>query len=258
MDEVQTKQPTEHVVVPWNPLLALLLVIVLYVVAQAFGELILSLVPQLLGWSAAQTQEWITNNVAGQFAYVFIVEALTIAGLLLFLKRHKTKVSVLGMKRPRLRDAGYGLMAYPIYFLIFAVITVIASQLIPSLNVTQKQELGFDNVQGTVPLVLTFISLVILPPLVEEFLFRGFLYTSMRKYLKFIGAALVTSLLFAVAHLPAGGAAGPLYIAAIDTFLLSLVLCFLREKTGSLWAGITLHALKNCVAFVSLFILATR
>jgi len=58
--------------------------------------------------------------------------------------------------------------------------------------------------------------------------------------------------------LPEGGAAGPLYIAALDTFILSLVLIYLREKTGSLWASITLHAVKNGVAFMALFVLHPR
>ena len=60
------------------------------------------------------------------------------------------------------------------------------------------------------------------------------------------------------AHLAEGGAAGPLWIGFIDTFILSLVLCYLRVKTGSLWAGITLHALKNGIAFVALFVIGTR
>ena len=41
----------------------------------------------------------------------------------------------------------------------------------------------------------------------------------------------------------------------LDTFILSLVLIYLREKTGGLWASITLHAFKNGVAFVALFAL---
>jgi membrane protease YdiL (CAAX protease family) len=104
-------------------------------------------------------------------------------------------------------------------------------------------------------LTLTFVSLVILPPITEEILVRGFLYSSLKKALPLIWAALLTSAMFAIAHLPEGGASGPLYIAALDTFVLSLVLIYLREKTGGLWASITLHAIKNGVAFAALFIL---
>ena len=84
---------------------------------------------------------------------------------------------------------------------------------------------------------------------------RGLLYSSLKKAMPIAGAAVITSLIFAAAHLPEGGAAGPLYVAAIDTFILSLVLVYLREKTGSLWSSITLHSFKNGVAFVLLFVL---
>jgi membrane protease YdiL (CAAX protease family) len=55
-----------------------------------------------------------------------------------------------------------------------------------------------------------------------------------------------------------GGAAGPLWIGAVDTFTLSLVLVSLREITGNLWAGISLHAAKNGIAFILLFVIAGR
>jgi membrane protease YdiL (CAAX protease family) len=87
---------------------------------------------------------------------------------------------------------------------------------------------------------------------------RGFLYSTLKKALPTAGAVILTSLLFAGAHLPEGGAAGPLYIAALDTFVLSLILIYLREKTGSLWASITLHACKNGVAFLALFVFHAR
>ena len=49
-----------------------------------------------------------------------------------------------------------------------------------------------------------------------------------------------------------------LWIGALDTFILSLFLVFLREATGNLWAGITLHATKNLVAFITLFIIGVK
>jgi len=59
-------------------------------------------------------------------------------------------------------------------------------------------------------------------------------------------AALVTSLVFAAVH--------GQWNVAIDTFALSLVLCALREVTGTIWAGILLHMFKNAIAFYVLFI----
>lgn len=146
-----------------------------------------------------------------------------------------------------------GLAIAPLYYLSYFATILIAGWLAPSLNVDQAQQLGFNPI-GTAQLIVTFVSLVILPPLVEETLMRGYLYTSLKKGLPQISAALVTSAIFASAHLQAGSGAPLLWVAAIDTFVLSLFLIWLREKTGSLWASMTLHALKNGVAFISLFI----
>jgi membrane protease YdiL (CAAX protease family) len=90
---------------------------------------------------------------------------------------------------------------------------------------------------------------------VEEILFRGFLYSGLKKSLPKIWAVLLTCTIFAAPHLLEGGSSGLLWVAGIDTFILSLVLIWLREKTGRLYASMGLHALKNFIAFASLFLL---
>ena len=69
-----------------------------------------------------------------------------------------------------------------------------------------------------------------------------------------IVAALITSIIFATAHLEFGEGAPLLWVAAIDTFVLSLALVYVRERTGRLWGSMGVHALKNTVAFVSIYI----
>jgi membrane protease YdiL (CAAX protease family) len=59
-------------------------------------------------------------------------------------------------------------------------------------------------------------------------------------------AILITSTLFGLIH----GA----WNVGIDTFALSIVLCVVRLKTGSLWASILIHMTKNAIAFYLLFI----
>src|SRR2546427_533138 len=85
-------------------------------------------------------------------------------------------------------------------------------------NLDQKQELGFDHVSGASQRLLAFVSLVLLPPIVEETIFRGFLFSGLRKKLRFAYATLVASLLFAAPHL-LESTGGPLWIAGIDTFV---------------------------------------
>lgn len=190
-----------------------------------------------------------------QFAYVLIVEAFSIGIIYLFLRLYKVGFAAIGLKKPRWSDLGWGLAAVPVYMLIYVITLAILTQLVPGLDVNQRQELGFDNPHGALALTMTFLALVILPPLAEEIMVRGFLYSSLKKALPMIWAVILTSLIFAAAHLSGGGDGNPLYVAAVDTFILSLVLIYLREKTGSLWASIILHACKNGIAFLALFVL---
>lgn len=245
---------TKHPSVPWKPVVGLLFVVAIYFFSQVVGSLVAYIYPLLKHWTKEQATSWLTNSVFAQFLYVLVAELVVIACVYGFLRLYKRDWSLIGLVRLRWRDVAYGLVAVIPYYIIYLIAVSVVSKLIPSLNVQQQQQIGFTNIHGALPLVLTFISLVILPPLTEEILIRGFLYSSLKKGLPLLWAALITSLVFAVAHLPEGGAAGPLYIAAIDTFILSLVLIYLREKTGSLWSSITLHAVKNGVAFLALFI----
>jgi membrane protease YdiL (CAAX protease family) len=252
---VPSPEPARQHKLPWNPLLALIFIVLLYFIAPIIGGLLVSVYPALQGWDLQRTNEWLQQSVYAQFSYVLIAEVITVGALLFFLARYKRKLKDIGLTRPKWMHLGTGILAYPAYFLVFVIMVTLVHALVPGFNIDQEQELGFDTVRGALPLIVTFISLVILPPIVEELTVRGFLFTSLRDRLKYLPAMLITSFVFAAAHLPQGGAAGPLYIAALDTFILSVVLCWLREKTGSLWPGITLHAIKNCVAYVSLFII---
>lgn len=242
--------------VPWKPIIGIVFVLVVFYLSQLFAGAGITIYGSVaLHKTTAQLTAWLNDSIGAQFAYILAAESLAIGAIYLFLRHYKLSFAAIGLGRPRLKYIGYGIAFAPVYYGLYLLTVGIASSLIPGLNVDQAQEIGFDNVHGTLALTLTFISLVILPPLTEEIMVRGMLYSSFKKGLPVLWAILLTSLLFAAAHLPEGGAAGPLYIAALDTFVLSLVLIYLREKTGSLWSSITLHAIKNGVAFVALFVL---
>ena len=240
--------------VPWNPWGGVSFVLVVFYAAQLAAGLLLWVYPLLRRWPAGQTDTWF-NTVPAQFVFILLAETLTVGAIYWFLRCRGLGLSAIGLKKPRWIDAGYALAAVVPYYVLYILTVGVASSLDKGLNVNQQQQLGFNHVQGGPALVMTFISLVILPPLAEEIMVRGFLYSSLKKAMRMRYAVILTSALFAAAHLPEGGTAGPLYIAALDTFVLSLVLIYLREKTGSLWASIGLHAIKNGIAFVALFVI---
>jgi membrane protease YdiL (CAAX protease family) len=239
----------------WRPWVGVIVGLLALFGSQIVIGIILSLYPVIRGWDSTRANNWLTNSVVIQFVFVALAETLTVVIIYYFLKRYKGAFKEIGIRRPKWHDPFYGILGLPVYLVIYFVALNIITHFARNLNVNEKQQLGFNSAHGPVELVLTFISLVILPPIAEEIVFRGIIYTSLKKWLPLWAAVIGTCFLFAAGHLPEGGSAGPLYVAAIDTFSLSLVLIYLREKTGGLWSSMTLHALKNGIAFVALFAL---
>ncbi|HSX44549.1 MAG TPA: type II CAAX endopeptidase family protein [Candidatus Saccharimonadales bacterium] len=239
----------------WGPLTAIWFSIFIYFAAQFAGALIMLGYTHAQGWSKGRTTEWLNHSSYAQFFFVLLVEAITLLGLWWFLKGRHAKPADIGLKRPKWIDIAYALTGFGVYFLIFIVSLTALKHVFIGLNTNQKQDLGFNTSASGLALATIFVALVILPPLVEEILVRGFLYTGLRSKLPVVVAALITSVMFATAHLQFGSGTPLLWSAAIDTFTLSLVLVYLRQKTDRLWASIMLHMLKNGVAFVGLFIL---
>ena len=258
MDKAENPATKKQSVVPWNPWFGIGFAAVVFYASQLFAGVVVMIYPYAQHWSTTRSTDWLNSSTYAQFVYVLLAEAVMLGLLYLYLLRHSSTFKTIGLKRPRWRDPLYGLLAAPAYYVVYLLMVGIVSHYVPGLNVDQHQDIGFSDVHGALQLSLTFISLVVLPPLAEEIMMRGFLYSSLKKIMKIVPAAIATSLIFAALHLPEGGAAGPLYIAALDTFILSLFLVYLREKTGSLWASITLHAIKNGVAFLTLFVIHVK
>lgn len=237
-------------------LIGLFLTVFLYFASQVFGSLLVGIYSLVSHLSLHQVLSWMDSSAYAQFAFTVALYGFMLAGIWLALRLFRWKWQAIGLKTPEWWHVMLGIVAFVPYFILLAIIVNIVKHLFfPSLNLNQKQDIGFNGVSGTLPLIFTFVSLVVVPPFVEEIMMRGFLYTSLKKWLPAIVAAIVVSILFGMAHLPEGGGAGPLWVGAIDTFTLSMVLVSLREVTGNLWAGITLHALKNFIAFAALFLI---
>jgi len=236
----------------WGPFAAIAGVFASFAVSQLLASLLISLAPHILG--LAIDSAWYDTPLS-QFLYVLLAEIISLGILWIFIRRYRGLGIIrkqLGLGRFHIRDIVYAFVGVAAYFgLYFIVLSVISA--IITVDTSGQQDVGFSNAAGGA-LVFTFISLVILPPIVEEITFRGFLYSGIKRRWGIVTAFLVTSIIFGGLH-TLTGKDGLLWIAAIDTFSLSLVLCYLREKTNNIYAGIGLHAIKNFIAFVALFVL---
>ncbi len=240
----------------YNPASAILVTVGGYFAAQIFGGILVVSYGSVKGWNSEQIVDNLGDSVWLSLAfsiaiygfYVFIVHA--------FLRLSKLSLRDIGLKWPKAKIdiLIYVLAGYAVYFVSQIIATVIIKNNVPAIDLNQKQELGFNTYTTGFGLVPIFIALVIIPPIVEEIITRGFLYTGLRKGLNIWWAGVITSVIFGAAHLQWGGSAPLLWAAAIDTFLLSAILIYIREKTDSLYPPIGLHMLKNFMAFLGIFI----
>lgn len=95
--------------------------------------------------------------------------------------------------------------------------------------------------------LLFFFTLGVLPALCEETLFRGFLYTSLRRNLPVFPCIVISAALFSLAHLDAGG--------VTQLFVLGCLFAFVFERTKSLLASMVTHCLWNSGTFTFMILL---
>ena len=93
--------------------------------------------------------------------------------------------------------------------------------------------------------VLSFLALIA-APVAEETFFRGFVFAGVGKRLGFGWGAILSAMLFALAHIDPG--------ALVPIFLLGLLLVWLYARTRSIWACIFTHCLYNSIALLFVII----
>lgn len=157
---------------------------------------------------------------------------------------------------PTWTDIGLAPVGLIVYYLL-ATGLVFLFQLFPWFNVDETQDVGFSPYLVGPERMVAFITLVIIAPIAEEIIFRGWLYQKLKSRfskvttyaISAIISALLVSLLFGLIH--------GQWSVGVDVFAMSLVLCGLRETTGTIYAGILLHMLKNGIAFYFLYVAGT-
>lgn len=180
-------------------------------------------------------------------AAVYSLSAGIVIGVPILLKKSRTSLRDLGLDRaPNWFDLLLAPAGYVIYLVLSTQLIQAAILLIPGFDPVQVQEVGFRYLSHNYELALAFLTLVVIAPVAEEILMRGYLYGKLRRIVPIAIAVIITSVLFGFLH--------GQWNVAIDVFALSLVLTSLREVTGSIWVSILLHMLKNGIAFYVLFI----
>jgi CAAX protease family protein len=121
-------------------------------------------------------------------------------------------------------------------FLVRIVFSLIATQFGPLLT-------DEPPITSTLAVSLLFVWAVIVAPLTEELIFRGFLYRGLAaSRLGVPGAIVVTSVLWAAAH------TDRTWLGHIAVLPAGIALGWLRWQSDATMPGISVHALYNMVA----------
>lgn len=163
-----------------------------------------------------------------------------------FLKQKGAGLRDLGLRQFRLWESTLILLATLVFFWVAVTAAYwLVDVLVPSFNPDQEQVNEFTEAMGT-PLgrAVSFIALVLIPPVLEEISFRGFLFPAFSHRLGVWGAAIVSSALFGLAHFQ--------FNISVYTLVLGLLLCMMYYKLGSIWPGIALHMINNGLAYWTL------
>jgi membrane protease YdiL (CAAX protease family) len=134
---------------------------------------------------------------------------------------------------------------------LYYVVSAIYAQLV-SIHGTDRLPTDLGVHTSTAAAIGTAAFVCVLAPICEEFFFRGFLFGILRQMRVRVGrvelgpwiAAVIVAILFGLAHT---GSARSEYLIPLG--FLGFVLCLLRWRTGSLYPGMAVHSLNNCLAF---------
>ena len=125
----------------------------------------------------------------------------------------------------------------------------IAQLLVPFLDPRQEDvtsDLGTDE-PTVISAIFAGLLIVVVAPLSEELFFRGFMYAGLRRSLPLWPAALISALVWGSLHL-GGGNVG----VALQLSVFGVILAWLYERSGTLWAPILAHLINNAIAFALL------
>ncbi len=216
--------------------------------------MLLMMLSGLIGGAAAGSDSATTGSLdphaseAAQLTGLMssIVMELVVASLVIgFLSvlRGSLPVELFGLRR---MTAGWAFLTawmwmVPVIILIPAAMFISAALLKdvwPDLGNQSAVELLEGTQSPAVKIVMTFTAVVV-APLYEELLFRGFLFGVFKRYTDSYFAALISALLFAAIHVHVGN--------FIPLFILGLIFAAAYEITGCLLVTMFMHAIFNAV-----------
>ncbi|MGH2983540.1 MAG: CPBP family glutamic-type intramembrane protease [Solirubrobacterales bacterium] len=151
-----------------------------------------------------------------------------------------TALSRLGLRRAVPKDFGLALLTLLVYYIGAALFASLVLQ-------PEQEDIGGELGVGDPNLLIAISAVLVialLAPVTEELFFRGFVFAGLRSRWSLWPAALVVGLIFGIVHAPTG------LTAVVPLAGLGVALCWLYDRTGSLWPCVVAHGVNNGLALL--------
>lgn len=126
---------------------------------------------------------------------------------------------------------------------ISALWNLAARYLITDTTITESVK-SFDETFATAPspsaYFWSFVSIALLGPIAEEIIFRGVLYSGLRRYLPGVMTAVLSGLYFGLWH------SNPMQV--VYTAVMGIVLGLVYYATGNFWFPMVIHLINNMLS----------
>ncbi len=197
----------------------------------------------ILGKADFSSPLWTT--IYAMLVYVFT--AFLVIFVPRFIKKEwgSTRESLGLTELPTFTDIGISILG----FIATIFISGIVLNVLQSMNLvdaSQAQNVGYSHLATGFDRAVAFIALVVITPFAEEVIFRGWLYRRLKNKSGVAIAIALTALLFGALH--------GQWNVGITVGIMSVVMCIEQELTGTIYAGVLTHMIKNGVAFWLLYI----
>lgn len=224
----------------WGIGLAAWVGVALLVAQYAVAFVLVKILPE------EQLQSNVVNSVYQAITYaICLVLTVLLPWKIIKAKTSRNELGLHGV--PTWTDVLLAPLFFIAVLLAANMLMMLLAALLPgTIDWQQAQETGYSGLYRTSDFVMAFACLVILAPVCEEIIFRGWLYGKLRTKMSALPAILITSILFGLMH--------GQWNVGVTVAAMSIGMCVQRELTGTIWSGMLVHIIKNGLAFYLLFV----
>jgi membrane protease YdiL (CAAX protease family) len=218
----------------YSDILSVLLIIIVFSASSSFGML------SIFG----------DSKVASIMSRYLIALSAIFVPMIWLKSRYKLSKDSLGLRKPILTKWYYLLI--PIFSgLYYTIISSLWPNEFISLSGKLSHNFSYLDII-LLPLSIYSFATIVLSPISEEILWRGFMYGYFRKKLGIIFGLFLQAIMFALLHYNINSNTFTNIITISNVIIIALIAGFMYEKTGSIYPSMLFHCSLNYFSVVNI------